>query len=204
MSGRLFSRRRLLIAAGFGGLAIGASGCQSVQQSLGGTSAGGGGDGSLHGPLHRLWAIRHATGPRSRSKRSSSLRLPTSRSSGSRPAGRPSAKSTWPPGRPTRPRTSACSARPISTQAVRLGSLEDLNPAFKQWPEKDQKDLSKAWWDTGTSDGKKYIAPLLLVRRHAAVSQEHVREGWGQYRRDPDLEAVHRGVPEGRGGRSGP
>jgi ABC-type glycerol-3-phosphate transport system substrate-binding protein len=49
-----------------------------------------------------------------------------------------------------------------TTQAVRLGSLEDLNPAFKQWAEKDQKDLSKAWWDTGTYDGKKYIAPLLL------------------------------------------
>ena len=49
-----------------------------------------------------------------------------------------------------------------TTQAVRLGSLEDLNPAFKQWPEKDQKDLSQAWWETGTYDGKKYIAPLLL------------------------------------------
>ena len=49
-----------------------------------------------------------------------------------------------------------------TTQAVRLGSLEDLQPAFKQWPEKDQKDLSQAWWETGTYDGKKYIAPLLL------------------------------------------
>lgn len=37
-----------------------------------------------------------------------------------------------------------------------------LNLVFKQWPEKDQKDLSKAWWDTGAYDGKKYIAPLLL------------------------------------------
>lgn len=47
-------------------------------------------------------------------------------------------------------------------QAVRLGSLEDLQPAFKQWPEQDQKDLSQAWWDTGMYDGKKYVAPLLL------------------------------------------
>jgi ABC-type glycerol-3-phosphate transport system substrate-binding protein len=49
-----------------------------------------------------------------------------------------------------------------TTQAVRLGSLEDLNPSFKQWPDKDQKDLSQAWWETGTYDGKKFIAPLLL------------------------------------------
>ncbi len=48
------------------------------------------------------------------------------------------------------------------TQAIRLGSLENLSPAFEQWSEQDRKDLSKAWWDTGTYDNKKYIAPLLL------------------------------------------
>ena len=47
-------------------------------------------------------------------------------------------------------------------QAVRLGSLEDLQPSFSTWSEQDKKDLSQAWWDTGTYDGKKYIAPLLL------------------------------------------
>jgi len=48
-------------------------------------------------------------------------------------------------------------------QAVRLGSLENLSPAFEQWHEQDRNDLSKAWWDTGTCDGKKFIAPLLPV-----------------------------------------
>lgn len=48
------------------------------------------------------------------------------------------------------------------TPAVRLGSLEDLSPAFNAWPDQEKKDLSQAWWDTGTYEGKKYIAPLLL------------------------------------------
>jgi ABC-type glycerol-3-phosphate transport system substrate-binding protein len=48
------------------------------------------------------------------------------------------------------------------TGAVRLGSLENLSPAFDKWPDDQKKDLSQAWWDTGTYEGKKFIAPLLL------------------------------------------
>ncbi|MCC6173880.1 MAG: extracellular solute-binding protein, partial [Chloroflexi bacterium] len=32
------------------------------------------------------------------------------------------------------------------TQAVRLGSLEDLQPSFSKWADSDRNDLSKAWW----------------------------------------------------------
>jgi hypothetical protein len=57
-------------------------------------------------------------------------------------------KGTYPPGHPYSWTT--------------IGSLEDLTPTFGKWPEQERDDFSKAWWDTGTYEGKKYIAPLLL------------------------------------------
>ena len=47
-------------------------------------------------------------------------------------------------------------------QAVQLGSLEDLLPHLKKWPQADQQDYPKVWWDVGMYGGKKNIAPLLL------------------------------------------
>jgi multiple sugar transport system substrate-binding protein len=48
------------------------------------------------------------------------------------------------------------------TPVFQLGALQDLLPILKQWPDADQKDFPKAWWDTGTYGSQKVIAPLLL------------------------------------------
>jgi ABC-type glycerol-3-phosphate transport system substrate-binding protein len=89
------------------------------------------------------------------------------------------------------------------TPAVRLGSLENLTPVLEKWPQKDREDLSKAWWDTGTYDGKKYIAPLLLfgdlmVYRkslfdQAGVSTAEIRT-WRQF-----VDALQKVVVDGQG-----
>ena len=130
MQSQAFSRRRFFEkmagVAGVAGLMVVGAGCQSIQEALGPKTGGSGGSAvsrrrrcATWGTSRRL-GIRRAIVPRSRSTRSSSRSSPTSRSSGSRPPGRRSARSTWPPGRPGRPRTSACSVRP--TPPRRCGS----------------------------------------------------------------------------------
>jgi len=61
----------------------------------------------------------------------------------------------------TAPDISLFSPANIAT-SIRIGSLENLTPSFESWPTAEKNDLSKAWWDTGTVEGKKYIAPVLL------------------------------------------
>jgi ABC-type glycerol-3-phosphate transport system substrate-binding protein len=46
--------------------------------------------------------------------------------------------------------------------ALLLGSVEDLTPHLNTWQAADKEDYPKVWWDVGTYNGKKYIAPLLL------------------------------------------
>jgi ABC-type glycerol-3-phosphate transport system substrate-binding protein len=89
------------------------------------------------------------------------------------------------------------------TPAVRLGSLENLAPVFEKWPQQDRDDLSKAWWDTGTYEGKKYIAPLLLfgdlmLYRKSLFDQAGVSTGeirtWRQF-----VEALQKVVVDAQG-----
>lgn len=89
------------------------------------------------------------------------------------------------------------------TQAVRLGSLENLSPVFDKWSDQEKKDLSKAWWDTGTYDSNKYIAPLLLfgdmmLYRKSMFDQVGVSVGeirtWKQF-----AESLQKIVVDGQG-----
>jgi ABC-type glycerol-3-phosphate transport system substrate-binding protein len=89
------------------------------------------------------------------------------------------------------------------TPAVRLGSLENLSPVVDKWSDQDKSDLSRAWWDTGTYEGKKYIAPLLLfgdlmLYRKSLFDQVGVSVGeirsWKQF-----VDALQKVVVDGQG-----
>jgi multiple sugar transport system substrate-binding protein len=161
-----FTRRRFLgtLAATTGAAALVASGtgCQSVQQALG-PKAGGAGPVTL-----RYMGHFTALGDTARDRAQKQIEEKFK-------AQNPNVSVQWEQtawetiGEKYMAAWSAGTAPDISlfspaniTQAVRLGSLEDLQPAFGKWADKDRTDLSKAWWDTGVYEGKKYIAPLLL------------------------------------------
>lgn len=164
MEKRALSRRRFLTVAGLAGLAVTSAGCQSVQQTLGGSKAGGG-----SGPATlRYTGHFTALGDTARDRAQKQIEEKFK-------AKYPNITIQWEQtawetiGEKYMAAWSANTAPDISlfspaniTQAVRLGSLEDLAPTFNKWPESEKNDLSKAWWDTGTYEGKKYIAPLLL------------------------------------------
>lgn len=164
MEKRALSRRRFLTVAGLAGLAVTSAGCQAVQQTLGGSKAGGG-----SGPATlRYTGHFTALGDTARDRAQKQIEEKFK-------AKYPNITIQWEQtawetiGEKYMAAWSANTAPDISlfspaniTQAVRLGSLEDLSPAFNKWPESEKNDLSKAWWDTGTYEGKKYIAPLLL------------------------------------------
>jgi len=89
------------------------------------------------------------------------------------------------------------------TPVVRLSSLENLSPVLDKWPDQEKGDLSKAWWDTGTYEGKKYIAPLLLfgdlmLYRKSLFDQAGVSLGeirtWKQF-----AESLQKVVVDGQG-----
>lgn len=161
-----FSRRRFLgtmgKAAGLMGVLAVSAGCQSVQQALGAKSPGGG------AATIRYMGHFTALGDTARDRAQKEIEERFRATS-------PNVTIQWEQtawetiGEKYMAAWSANTAPDISlfspanvTQAVRLGSLEDLSPAFNQWPEQEKSDLSKAWWDTGTYEGKKYISPVLL------------------------------------------
>jgi ABC-type glycerol-3-phosphate transport system substrate-binding protein len=163
-----FTRRRFLgtLAAttGLTSVMVAAAGCQSVQQALGPKSGGSG-----SGPVTlRYMSHFTAVGDTARDRAQKQIEEKFK-------AQNPNVNIQWEQtawetiGEKYMAAWSANTAPDISmfspaniTQAVRLGSLEDLQPSFGKWAAKDRDDLSKAWWDTGLYEGKKYIAPLLL------------------------------------------
>jgi ABC-type glycerol-3-phosphate transport system substrate-binding protein len=163
---RTFSRRRFLgtmgKAAGLMGVLAVSAGCQSVQQALGAKSPAGGAATVRY--MGHFTALGDTARDRAQKEIDEKFR-----------ATHPNITIQWEQtawetiGEKYMAAWSANTAPDISlfspaniTQAVRLGSLEDLSPAFNKWPEQEKNDLSKAWWDTGTYDGKKYISPVLL------------------------------------------
>ncbi len=174
MSGLPYSRRqflgrsgaRLLAALALPGLAATTAGCQSVQQALGPKQAGGGGGGAAA----TIRYMGHFTSLGDTARDRAQKRIEDEFK-----AKYPNVSIQWEQtawetiGEKYMAAWSANTAPDISlfspaniTPAVRLGSLEDLSPAFNKWPDQEKSDLSKAWWDTGTYEGKKFIAPLLL------------------------------------------
>jgi ABC-type glycerol-3-phosphate transport system substrate-binding protein len=161
MARRLFSRRRFLATTGLAGLAVATAGCQSIQQALSGKP--GGGEVTLRYTGH-FTALGDTARDRAQKQIADKFKEK-----------HPNITIQWEQtawetiGEKYLAAWSANTAPDISlfspaniTQAVRLGSLENLTPYFAKWPEEDKKDLSQAWWDTGTYEGKKYIAPVLL------------------------------------------
>ena len=161
-----FTRRRFLgtLAAttGLTSLMVATAGCQSVQQALG-PKTGSGGAVTLRYMSHFT-----AVGDTARDRAQKQIEEKYK-------AQNPNVTVQWEQtawetiGEKYMAAWSANTAPDISmfspaniTQAVRLGSLEDLQPTFGKWADNDRNDLSKAWWDTGVYEGKKYIAPLLL------------------------------------------
>jgi multiple sugar transport system substrate-binding protein len=162
---RTFSRRRFLATAGAAVGAVGllgSAGCQSVQQALGGTA--------LSGGATTLRYMGHFTplGDTARDRAQKQIYEKFQ-------AKYPNITIQWEQtawqtiGEKYMAAWSANTAPDIShfspaniTPVVRLGSIDDLEPALDKWPDQDKNDFSKAWWDTGTYEGKKYVAPLLL------------------------------------------
>jgi ABC-type glycerol-3-phosphate transport system substrate-binding protein len=160
------SRRRFLgglgATVGLAGLAASTSGCQSIQQALGGQQA-------ASGPASiRYMGHFTALGDTARDRAQKDIEAKFKEKY-------PNVAIQWEQtawetiGEKYMAAWSANTAPDISlfspaniTPAVRLGSLENLTPAFEKWPDQEKKDLSQAWWDTGTYEGKKFIAPLLL------------------------------------------
>ncbi|MFN8525937.1 MAG: extracellular solute-binding protein [Chloroflexota bacterium] len=207
---RTFSRRTFLgtmgKAAVLAGAAMSTSACQSIQQALGGTAAGGGAGGSA---TIRYMGHFTAVGDTARDKAQKQIEEKFK-------ASNPNITIQWEQtawetiGEKYMAAWSADTAPDISlfspantTQAVRLGSLENLSAYFDKWPEQQKSDLSKAWWDTGTYDGKKYIAPLLLfgdlmlyrksVFDGVGVNVNEIRT-WKQF-----VEACQKVVKDGQG-----
>lgn len=195
------SRRRFLGAVGFTGVlaALGSTaGCGSIQQALGGGEA-------------KIRYMGHFTALGDTARDRAQKQIETAFMEK-----HPSIAIQWEPtnweqiGEKYMAAWSANTAPDISlfspaniTPAVRLGSLENLTTVFEKWPESERNDLSKAWWDTGTYEGKKYIAPLLLfgdlmlyrksVFDEAGVNFEDVRT-WQQF-----VEACQKVVVDGQG-----
>ncbi len=207
MRKRSFSRRRFLgslgATIGLAGLAASTSGCQSIQQALGGKPAAGG-PASL-----RYMGHFTALGDTARDRAQKEIEAKFKEKY-------PNVSIQWEQtawetiGEKYMAAWSANTAPDISlfspaniTPVVRLGSLEDLTPSFGKWPEQDRKDLSQAWWDTGTYEGKKYIAPLLLfgdlmLYRKSMFDKVGVNVGeirtWKQF-----MEACQKVVVDGQG-----
>jgi len=201
-----FTRRRFLgtLAATAGLTSLVGSGCQSVQQALGPKAGGGGGPTTL-----RYMGHFTAVGDTARDRAQKLIEDKFK-------AQNPNVSLQWEQtgwetiGEKYMAAWSANTAPDISlfspaniTQAVRLGSLEDLQPAFGKWADKDRNDLSKAWWDTGVYDSKKYVAPLLLfgdmlIYRKSMFDQVGVNIGeirtWKQF-----TEALQKVVKDSRG-----
>ncbi len=84
-----------------------------------------------------------------------------------------------------------------------MGALGDMLPHFKTWPQGDQDDFPKGWWDIGMSEGKKVAAPLLftpefLIYRKSAFDSIGVAPSklntWDSW-----LDALQRVVVDGTG-----
>jgi ABC-type glycerol-3-phosphate transport system substrate-binding protein len=170
MQHRVFSRRRFLGTSGAGLLALvgvpaalaSTSACQSVQQALGPKQAGG--SAATVRYMGHFTALGDTARDRAQKQIDDQFR-----------AAHPNISIQWEQtawetiGEKYMAAWSAGTAPDISlfspanvTPVVRLGALENLSPALAAWPQTDRDDLPKAWWDTGTYEGKKYIAPLLL------------------------------------------
>src|SRR5216683_7983514 len=208
---RAFSRRRFLGTSGAGLVAMvglptalaASAGCQSVQQALGPKQAG--------GTAGTIRYMGHFTSlgdtARDRAQKEIEDRFHQKN---------PNISIQWEQtawetiGEKYMAAWSANTAPDISlfspaniTPVVRLGSLENLSPVFEGWPEQERNDLSKAWWDTGTYEGKKYSAPLLLygdlmlyrksVFDQAGVSTSEIRT-WRQF-----TDALQKVVTDGQG-----
>jgi ABC-type glycerol-3-phosphate transport system substrate-binding protein len=203
---KAFSRRRFLATAGAAvGMAglLGTTGCQSIQETLGGKPSSGG------AVTLRYMGHFTALGDTARDRAQKLIDEKFK-------AAHPNISIEWEAtawqtiGEKYMAAWSANTAPDIGhfspaniTPVVRLGSLEDLQPAFSKWPEQDKNDLSKAWWDTGTYEGKKYIAPLLLfgsmmtyrksIFEKAGVNVSEIRS-WKQY-----VEACQKATVDGQG-----
>lgn len=191
---KTFSRRRFLAtagaAAGMAGL-LGTTGCQSIQQALSGKPSSGG------AVTLRYMGHFTALGDTSRDRAQKQIE-DKFKETNSNIAIQWEATAWQTIGEKYMAAWSANTAPDIShfspaniTPVVRLGSLEDLQPALNQWSEADKNDLSKAWWDTGVYEGKKFIAPLLLfgtmmvyrksVFEKVGVNFQDIRS-WQQFR----------------------
>jgi ABC-type glycerol-3-phosphate transport system substrate-binding protein len=202
-----FSRRRFLKTLGATVGAVGfvgsTTGCQSVQQALGGRSAGGGAATIRY--MGHFTALGDTARDRAQKQIEEKFRdkYPNISIQWEQTAWETIGEkymAAWSAN--TAPDISLFSPANI-TPAVRLGSLEDLTPAFGKWPDQDKQDLSQAWWDTGTYEGKKYIAPLLLfgdlmLYRKSLFDAVGVNVGeirtWKQF-----VEACQKVVKDGQG-----
>jgi ABC-type glycerol-3-phosphate transport system substrate-binding protein len=162
---RTFTRRRFLATAGAAvGMAgmVASTGCQSIQTALSGKPSAGGAATVRY--MGHFTALGDTARDRAQKKIEETFK-----------ASHPNLTIQWEAtawqtiGEKYMAAWSANTAPDIShfspaniTPVIRLGALEDLQPALSQWPDQDKNDFSKAWWDTGTYEGKKYIAPLLL------------------------------------------
>ena len=211
MEERVFSRRRflgtsgasLLGLIGMSGVLASAAGCQSVQQALGPKQAG-----SATATI-RFMGHFTALGDTARDRAQKGIdeqfraKYPNITVQWEQTAWETIGEkymAAWSAN--TAPDISLFSPAKI-TPAVRLGSLENLSPVLEAWPEQDRNDLSKAWWDTGTYEGKKYIAPLLLfgdlmLYRKSMFDQAGVSIGeirtWRQF-----TDALQKVVVDGQG-----
>lgn len=203
---KAFSRRRFLVTAG---AALGAAslvtstGCQSIQTALGGSAVSGGAATIRY--MGHFTALGDTARDRAQKQIEEKFKATNSKitiqweSTAWQTIGE-KYMAAWSAN--TAPDISHFSPANI-TPVVRLGSLENLQPALDQWSDEDKKDLSKAWWDTGTYEGKKYIAPLLvfgsmLVYRKSIFEKAGVNIGgiktWQQF-----LEACQKVTVDGQG-----
>ena len=211
MQHRVFSRRRFLGTSGAGLLALvgvpaalaSTSACQSVQQALGPKQAGG------SAATVRYMGHFTALGDTARDRAQKAIedkfrdKYPNISIQWEQTAWETIGEkymAAWSAN--TAPDISLFSPANI-TPAVRLGSLENLSPVLDKWSDQDKSDLSKAWWDTGTYEGKKYIVPLLLfgdlmLYRKSLFDQAGVSVGeirsWRQF-----VEALQKVVVDGQG-----
>jgi ABC-type glycerol-3-phosphate transport system substrate-binding protein len=211
MQHRVFSRRHFLGTSGAGLLAMvglpaalaSSAGCQSVQQALGPKQAGG-----TAGTIRYMGHFT-ALGDTARDRAQKEIEDKFRQKN-------PSISIQWEQtawetiGEKYMAAWSANTAPDISlfspaniTPVVRLGSLENLSPVVDKWSDQDKSDLSRAWWDTGTYEGKKYIAPLLLfgdlmLYRKSLFDQVGVSVGeirsWKQF-----VDALQKVVVDGQG-----
>ena len=211
MQHRAFSRRRFLGTSGAGLLAMvglpaalaSSAGCQSVQQALGPKQAGG--TAATVRYMGHFTALGDTARDRAQKEIEDRFRQKN-----------PNISIQWEQtawetiGEKYMAAWSANTAPDISlfspaniTPAVRLGSLENLSPVVDKWSDQDKSDLSRAWWDTGTYEGKKYIAPLLLfgdlmLYRKSLFDQVGVSVGeirsWKQF-----VDALQKVVVDGQG-----